>query len=406
MTTQPGVIIFTEGTVDPSASPIGTVILYSKTDDALHLINAAGTVSTVGAGGSVTTVSVTTANGVSGTVATASTTPAITLTLGAITPTSVAASGSVSGSNLSGTNTGNQTITLTGDVTGTGTSSFATTLATVNSNVGSFTNCNVTVNAKGLITAVSSGSGSGGTVSSVDMSVPTFLSVSGNPVTSSGTLAVTYSGTALPLANGGTGQTTASAAFNGLSPITTTGDLIYSSSGTTNSRLAIGSNAQVLTVSGGVPVWSAATPSNQIVAVKPSTTARTNNTSVIDPDLQCVLGIGTWSVDMGLFFYCTSSGAQGINTTVQHSGTILNSRWTTDGTNGGTAVTQQALNFGTGIGSLTLSTSSTSPDYYRLTATCQVTVSGTFGLWWGQQSTNAVPTNLLVGSWMILTKLA
>lgn len=40
-------------------------------------------------GGTVTSVSVTTANGVSGSVATATTTPAITLTLGAITPSSV-----------------------------------------------------------------------------------------------------------------------------------------------------------------------------------------------------------------------------------------------------------------------------------------------------------------------------
>jgi hypothetical protein len=63
-----------------------------------------------GGSGTVTTVSVTTANGVSGSVANATTTPAITLTLGAITPTSVAASGTVTGSNLSGTNTGDQTI--------------------------------------------------------------------------------------------------------------------------------------------------------------------------------------------------------------------------------------------------------------------------------------------------------
>ncbi len=40
-------------------------------------------------GGGVTSVSVVTANGVSGSVATATTTPAITLTLGTITPTSV-----------------------------------------------------------------------------------------------------------------------------------------------------------------------------------------------------------------------------------------------------------------------------------------------------------------------------
>lgn len=52
---------------------------------------AAGKVGNQACGGSgtVTSVSVTTANGVSGSVATATTTPAITLTLGAITPTTV-----------------------------------------------------------------------------------------------------------------------------------------------------------------------------------------------------------------------------------------------------------------------------------------------------------------------------
>jgi hypothetical protein len=67
--------------------------------------------------GSVTTVSVVTANGVSGTVATATTTPAITLALGAIAPTSVAASGTVTGSNLSGTHSGTSSGTNTGDQT-------------------------------------------------------------------------------------------------------------------------------------------------------------------------------------------------------------------------------------------------------------------------------------------------
>jgi len=53
--------------------------------------------------GTVTTVSVVTANGVSGSVATATTTPAITLTLGAITPSSVASTGAISGTTISGT---------------------------------------------------------------------------------------------------------------------------------------------------------------------------------------------------------------------------------------------------------------------------------------------------------------
>ena len=47
-----------------------------------------------------------------------------------------------------------------------------------------------------------------GTVTSVAATVPSFLSVTGSPITSSGTLAISYSGTALPVLNGGTGTTT------------------------------------------------------------------------------------------------------------------------------------------------------------------------------------------------------
>ena len=47
-----------------------------------------------------------------------------------------------------------------------------------------------------------------GTVTSVAATVPAFLSISGSPVTTSGTLAIALSGTALPVANGGTGATT------------------------------------------------------------------------------------------------------------------------------------------------------------------------------------------------------
>lgn len=62
------------------------------------------------------------------------------------------------------------------------------------------------LSASAFRTAIGAGTG-GGSVSSVAMTVPTFLSVSGSPITSSGTFAVTLSGTALPTANGGTGNT-------------------------------------------------------------------------------------------------------------------------------------------------------------------------------------------------------
>lgn len=86
---------------------------------------------------------------------------------------------------------------LTGDVTASGPDSAAATLATVNSNVGSFTNANITVNAKGLITAASNGTGG----SSFSYPFPS------NATTSTLTLGGLTLTTALSAANGGTGRT-------------------------------------------------------------------------------------------------------------------------------------------------------------------------------------------------------
>jgi len=58
----------------------------------------------------------------------------------------------------------------------------------------------ITVNSKGVITSVSTASITAtGTVTSVDMTVPTGLAISGNPITTSGTLALTFaSGYSIP----------------------------------------------------------------------------------------------------------------------------------------------------------------------------------------------------------------
>lgn len=68
---------------------------------------------------------------------------------------------------------------------------------------------------------------------------------------------------ALPIANGGTGQTAKAAAFDALSPMTTGGDLIYGGASGTGTRLANGTSGQVLTSNGTTtaPSWqSAPTP--------------------------------------------------------------------------------------------------------------------------------------------------
>lgn len=168
--------------------------------------------------GTVTSVSVVTANGVSGTVATATTTPAITLTLAAITPTSVAASGTVTGSNLSGVNTGDQTITLTGDVTGSGTGSFATTLATVatpGTSGSSSAIPTVTIDAKGRVTSL------GTTSITAPAGNLTGTSLATNVVSSSLTQVATitsgaWQATKIDIPYGGTNATSASAARTNL----------------------------------------------------------------------------------------------------------------------------------------------------------------------------------------------
>ena len=77
-------------------------------------------------------------------------------------------------------------------------------------------------------------------------------------------------------------------------PMTTTGDTIYSSSGSTPARLGIGSTGQVLTVSGGVPTW--ATPAGggggkvlQVVTASYNTEVTVASTSATDTGLTATI---------------------------------------------------------------------------------------------------------------------
>lgn len=104
--------------------------------------------------------------------------------------------------------TGNQTITLSGDITGSGTTTVTTTLPIVNANVGTFQG--ITVNAKGLVTAASNqgyltASGVSGMVAGQIpiAATATTITSSGNlsgDVTTAGTLATTIANNAVTTA--------------------------------------------------------------------------------------------------------------------------------------------------------------------------------------------------------------
>ena len=95
-----------------------------------------------------------------------------------------------------------------------------------------------------------------GTVTSVAASVPSFLSISGSPITTSGTLAITYSGTALPVTNGGTNATSAGiTAFNNITGYSATG-----ASGTTSTKLVFSDTP----VFSGITYMGTATGQNSV----------------------------------------------------------------------------------------------------------------------------------------------
>src|SRR5215469_1715960 len=87
----------------------------------------------------------------SGATAITTTLPTINISVGTFQGITINGKGQVTAATSMGYITGNQTITLSGDATGSGTTSIPVTLGTVNANVGTFQG--ITVNAKGLVTA-------------------------------------------------------------------------------------------------------------------------------------------------------------------------------------------------------------------------------------------------------------
>ena len=246
-------------------------------------------------GGTVTSVSVTTANGVSGTVANATTTPAISLTLGVITPTSVngltlaaAATGfTIAGGTTSKTLTVSNTLTLAG-----------TDSSTLNIGAGG------TLGSLAFLSAAPAGTLSGTTLNATVVT---------SSLTSVGTIGTgVWQGTAVGILYGGTGQTTKAAGFNALSPVTTTGDLIVGNGTNSSTRLGIGSTGQVLTVSGGTAIWAAAASGSGTVTSVSVTTANGVSGTVANatttPAISLTLGVITPTSVNGLTLAALATG--------------------------------------------------------------------------------------------------
>jgi hypothetical protein len=148
---------------------------------------------------------------------------------------------------LSGSNTGDQTIILTGDVTGSGTGSFAATLTNTTVTAGSYGSTTAiptfTVDSKGRLTTASTASiiADAGTLSGTTLK----STVVSSSLTSVGTITTgVWSGTTIAVANGGTGTTTS----------TGSGSLVLSNSPTLVTPILGTPTSVTLTNGTGLPI--------------------------------------------------------------------------------------------------------------------------------------------------------
>ena len=105
-------------------------------------------------------------------------------------------------------------------------------------------------------------------------------------ITTLGTITTgVWSGTTIAIAKGGTGQTTKAAAFDALSPMSASGDIIYGGVSGTGTRLPKGSDTQILTLVSGLPAWAAPATAGTVTSVSGTAnriTSTGGTTPVID----------------------------------------------------------------------------------------------------------------------------
>ena len=320
-----------------TASGATSLTAVGTSGQVLTLVGSIPTWQPAGSGsGTVTSVSVTPANGISGSVATATSTPAITLSLGAITPTSV------NGVTLSGSSTPTLAVTGTTTVSGTNTGdnaanttyasdyraanfvagtnyevplTFGTGLTRTTNTVSVNTSQNIStlsnLTTAGFVKTNASG------LLSVDAN--TYLTSTGSAasLTNFPTLNQNTTGTAaglsttLAIGSGGTGATTKPAAFDALSPMTTAGDIIIGGTSGSGTRLAVGTSGQVLTISaGGSPTWGAAGSGSGTVTSVAALTIGTTGT-----DITSTVANGTSTPVITLNVPDASATARGVITT-------------------------------------------------------------------------------------------
>jgi hypothetical protein len=146
-------------------------------------------------------------------------------------------------------------------------------------------------------------------------------------------------------------------------PMTTTGDTIYSSSGSTPARLGIGSTGNVLTVAGGVPTWAA--PASGSMTLLTTNTLSSTSTTI------SITTTGYKSLQIAIFG--VNHASAGNNITLQFNSvtsgyfgaSVVDYGTATSGTAAGTAI---PILFGNGYGTGGENMTNIEIDFYTKTS--------------------------------------
>ena len=183
----------------------------------------------------------------------------------------------------------------------------------------------------------------------------------------------------LPILNGGTGQTTASNAFNALSPITTAGDLILGTGVNTAGRLGIGANGYVLTSNGTTASWAAVT--SGVTSFSAGSTGFTPSTATTGA-VTLAGTLATTNGGTGLTSFTTNGAVYATSTSALTTGTLPVA-------SGGTgAITLTGVLYGNGSSAFTVATGSQIATAIGSTAVTNATNASNIAITTGSATTN------------------